>query len=574
MLENHLPTIIRDVFRTNLNSKKLPENSEEFKLSNESFSIPFSFLIRLNHMGDNNYNTLLDSLTLYAASKEPKIALDNLLRLKQAYEFLINNVDKAYTEAVRQGYKDSLEYISTSITSIAQVLSYSQPLKELKSSQVDVQGILDYLYISFSSLMWTEIDRINNDLSGKANDIQNLITYLIQSQELEFEIETLKDAVVDLVIDYIEFEIDYFGMLERNEKEIRKDTSGLKNIIGYARHLHCNSELSLKRLAKYEEKIGFNQVQRPESAVVDNRASGTIGRFTQQRTSFYSRNHGDINVSLYRGKSDEGRDIVIKTYTKLSEIADLQKFYEEIRVFQRISERATPDNAFLKFYGVEADNEKVSILLESCEKDLMAKITEIQESKNPNQRFTEEQIIDITKKLLNAFAELETMNIYHRDIKPHNILINKLPNDLYSVKITDFSISEIKIDFESTTAYRPIQGTKGYMAPELAESMRPRGLKGAGEMEETKYGKALINPVKADVFSLGLTILQMIILEDLTTLNLKEYHNQLLAKLDGIKPDWLKNLLEKMLELDPSTRKTFKELLFYLPGGSGTTIQV
>ena len=79
---------------------------------------------------------------------------------------------------------------------------------------------------------------------------------------------------------------------------------------------------------------------------------------------------------------------------------------------------------------------------------------------------------------LNFFHEKK---IIHRDIKLENILINKVDEDEYDIRVADFGLATFTPDDEHIS-YKC--GTPGYVAPEI--------LKG----EDYSY--------KADIFSLGL----------------------------------------------------------------------
>ena len=153
------------------------------------------------------------------------------------------------------------------------------------------------------------------------------------------------------------------------------------------------------------------------------------------------------------------------------------------------------------------------------------------------------------------------MGIYHQDIKPHNLLTT---HDLSEIKIIDFSISEVKpnADIQTfTTGMVTLQGTRGYFAPEIEELI------------EKGESTGNVNMGKADVFSLGMTLLQLVALKELFTLNKIEFHDRLMKQVDLVPYEWFKSLLQSMLALDHKERKRFKELLSLIPTGSGTTYQ-
>ena len=340
-------------------------------------------------------------------------------------------------------------------------------------------------------------------------------------------------------------------LITNNSKIKQKNFSLLKELIGYSKHLKNVSDCYVKRIQKFEEIIGFTEVKKPEIPVEETKNYSGLPFFTKSETSIYARDHDDLNISLYRGKLQDGTQIVVKIYTKLADTCDFFKFTNEIKIFEKLSSLATPENAFLKFYGASNDGKKLILLMESCEMDLMTKITNMRKTKT---QFSDENLAEIARTLISAFAELETLGIFHRDIKPHNILINSN----LKTKITDFNVSEIKADLAQTrtTNVNPIQGTDGYMAPELIQ---------VANDVNNQSKSTFHNPGLADVFSLGLTLLQIKALDNLSTLNLEENNSKLLKIVADVQPHWFSTLLSHMLGADYKSRSTFKQLLAYLP---------
>ncbi|MFB6466592.1 Stk1 family PASTA domain-containing Ser/Thr kinase [Cytobacillus sp. Hz8] len=96
-----------------------------------------------------------------------------------------------------------------------------------------------------------------------------------------------------------------------------------------------------------------------------------------------------------------------------------------------------------------------------------------------------EEAIDIMKQLTSAISHAHQNHIIHRDIKPHNILIDRNGN----VKITDFGIA-MALSATSITQTNSVLGSVHYLSPEQA-----RG----GTANR-----------KSDIYSLGIVMFEML----------------------------------------------------------------
>ena len=170
--------------------------------------------------------------------------------------------------------------------------------------------------------------------------------------------------------------------------------------------------------------------------------------------------------------------------------------------------------------------------------------------RSKNTIISEVQIVAMLYKLLVSFAEMENNNIYHGDIKPHNMIIDQY----WNIKIIDFSISAIKNESMTlaTMHINPLQGTPGYTAPEIAKMIS----------EQKREGQFLYS--KSDVFSLGMVFLQIITLENYDGYNVESKNPELLRIAAGLKYQWARDLLTAMLQLESAKRPGFSECLTYL----------
>lgn len=108
---------------------------------------------------------------------------------------------------------------------------------------------------------------------------------------------------------------------------------------------------------------------------------------------------------------------------------------------------------------------EINLFMEAHPHNLMAVISDLSQQKR---KLPTPVVENTIIKLIQAFADMASVGIDHKDIKHHNLLITKD----WNIKIIDFSISTQAQSIETTTTateVNPIQGTKGYIAPELEE---------------------------------------------------------------------------------------------------------
>lgn len=76
---------------------------------------------------------------------------------------------------------------------------------------------------------------------------------------------------------------------------------------------------------------------------------------------------------------------------------------------------------------------------------------------------------ELALHVAHGMAYLHAANIVHFDIKPDNLLVERLPGGRYALKVADFGLSKLKVrHFVSTVT--DLRGTLPYMAPELVAS--------------------------------------------------------------------------------------------------------
>jgi predicted ATPase/serine phosphatase RsbU (regulator of sigma subunit)/tRNA A-37 threonylcarbamoyl transferase component Bud32 len=184
---------------------------------------------------------------------------------------------------------------------------------------------------------------------------------------------------------------------------------------------------------------------------------------------------------VYRGrKEDEQNTVVIKLlktkFPTLSEIARFKQEYELIRGIDL--------DGVIKTYDLLEHDGSFALVLEDFDG------TSIKDQLKKKKSYDVKFFLKTAMKIADVLGNLHMKDIVHRDIKPHNILINQKTKTL---KITDFGISAI-ITHENDEVYNPdfIQGTLSYMSPEQT-----------GRINRTV-------DYRTDLYSLGVTLYEMI----------------------------------------------------------------
>lgn len=177
-------------------------------------------------------------------------------------------------------------------------------------------------------------------------------------------------------------------------------------------------------------------------------------------------------------------------------------------------------------------NDHVYLLMEYCPHDLQYFL-------NQDGLLDENLMRKYMYDMLLAIKTCHDNNIAHQDIKPSNFLVDKYGR----IKVCDFGLSGIYDENPSSTI---LKGTLLYMAPEL-------------------FRKKEYNPLKADIWSLGVTFFYM------ATKSYPFYsaNKQEFIKIvnTGLFPFYkiaytpLRQLILRCLDLNPETRASIDELL-------------
>ena len=197
----------------------------------------------------------------------------------------------------------------------------------------------------------------------------------------------------------------------------------------------------------------------------------------------------------------------------------------------------------VRYFSSWEEGKNVYIVMEMCNQNL-------DQLNRKTKRFSEETIRKIIKHVSKALSKLHVDNVVHLDIKPENILIGASEK----FKISDLGLLK-KLDNEND-AKTITEGDARYMAKELLN-----------EYSFADIQKKTVDLTKADIFSLGIAIFELLVQDRLSLpKNGELWHslrNNQLSILDSVEDysESLKRLVSKMMSKDPANRPSAKEIL-------------
>lgn len=309
-------------------------------------------------------------------------------------------------------------------------------------------------------------------------------------------------------------------------------------------------QYTIKNLKITDEK-SLHTPTKPLLSLEDRRAVTDYLQFkSKKRSDESSRFVNDFEVvevigsgsygKVYRciHKLDKNEYAVKETFRKFS---GRHKVYGLNEIQALASLNAIEENInVVRYYNSWVEDEKLYLVMEYCPMSLKGEITK-------KGRFSELELKKILRDVCLGLNYLHRNLIVHLDVKPENILISKASTyklgDMGQSALAKLSSDEIE------------EGDARYLAPELLNS------------EEYPEKPEL---TKADVFSLGITLLELatgcaLPVNGNEWQNLRNERLDILDQVVGLSSSF-KKLIKLMLKRNPAERPSVKDLLvYYLP---------
>jgi len=255
--------------------------------------------------------------------------------------------------------------------------------------------------------------------------------------------------------------------------------------------------------------------------------------------------YGDVSLVT---NTDTKKDMLLKEVRLTTQEA----FDQEIALCEKRADYNHANENVVRMIGYNSISEskfcsstfKVNIFLEYIEKTLLDHIRNSERELLP---FSEIEILYLAENVISCLAYFQTQGISHGDIRPLNIFATETLYKLY-----DPTVGVLK---NSSALISALAGDRPYLAPEVLKLL------------PTKDFKATYDRARADVFSLGATLLSAA-----TTTHSEDLYNYekgtidfvaLNNRLEKVKysySEFTYNLIKDMLNIDVLSRPDFVQL--------------
>ena len=233
--------------------------------------------------------------------------------------------------------------------------------------------------------------------------------------------------------------------------------------------------------------------------------------------------------NVYKACHIETKELYAMKVLSLKNLAN--KMIENIETEISIMINIKHDN-IVRLYETIKTDKHICLVIDYCDGEDLNKYIK------KNGRISEKQSKNFMTQIATGLHYLHSLNLIHRDLKPHNILLSKNGN----IKIADFGFVK---DYTENSMLDTLCGSPIYMAPEI--------------LQHKKYD------AKVDLWSIGIILYEMLsaeppfmasnhiqLLKTIETTKFKFHKNIIISK-DCI------NIIESLLVVNPKERISFDD---------------
>jgi len=240
--------------------------------------------------------------------------------------------------------------------------------------------------------------------------------------------------------------------------------------------------------------------------------------------------HSGGKSIVYRGDNN-GKPVIVKILNnKYPDISEVNSFKKEYNVLEKINSQG-----IVKALGIEKYDNSIAIVFEDIGGEALSKLS------NEIKSFSLIELMRIMLMSAKSLGEVHALNLVHKDIKSHNIVLNRKAGRL---QIIDFgNASQLAKQNSYTPLNSSIEGTLAYVSPEQTGRMN----------RSVDY--------RTDYYSLGVTFYQILTGEvPFTTSDPMELVHSHIAKRPlspfekNKTPKILSDIVMKLLEKNPEDR--------------------
>ena len=305
---------------------------------------------------------------------------------------------------------------------------------------------------------------------SETNQNEHVVLHSLNDRVKEFKKERQNINLINLSLSEDSFEYE-----EENNKEIED------NPLTKSQNLFGTNQIKKVETKKNEKNLIFDEI---DYNIITQLGEGSFGKI-------YLVEDKEKNLFCMKKMITTNR----KNFEEISKEYDVFANYkhENILTILGISKKILDESTFC-----------IYILMEVAKTDWEK---EINQRQMRNKYYSEEELINILKQIVNALAYLQKNKVSHRDVKAQNILV--FPNNKY--KIADFG--EARKFGKRLDPLSTLRGTELYMSPILFNGLQNR-------IFDINH-----NPYKSDVFSLGMCFLFASTLRIKTLCKIRDFQN-------------------------------------------------